>query len=199
VKPKKVSLTIYQGSTFQHTFYVYSDVEVVKPINGATNAYPTVLSVALHGLPAGDTPVTIRNVGDWIDSPSFDAIDRVYATKIDAGSVSVNKDGTDEDAYDGAGGVLIYNAPVALVADNWSARMEIRETKDSDDVLATFTSANATITLGDDGSILLDLDEALTEVLDFSTAVFDLEITDGTDVFRVAEGPVALSTEVTRT
>lgn len=198
MKPKKVTLAMYQGATFKYTFYWYSDTEVVKSITAATNAYPTLLTAATHLLPDAEIPVSIRNVGDWINTSSVLPADRVYATKIDADTFTVKKDGTDEDAYDGTGGVLVYNAPMLLLSDNWSARMQIRESKDSDEVLVELTSDDGDITLGDDGSIAVEIDEDVLAALDFSAAVFDIELSDGTDVYRVAEGPVSLSPEVTR-
>lgn len=198
MKPKKVNLLIYQGVTFKHTFYWYSATEVVKAITAATNAYPTVLTAAAHALPNGDTPVAIANVGDWVDTASIDkAADRIYATRIDDDTFKVKKDGTEADPYSGTGGVLVYNAPMQL-ASGWTARMQIRESKDSTDVLAEFTTEDLNIVLGDDGSIEVELDEAVTAALDFGGAVYDLELSDGTDVYRVAEGAVSLSNEVTR-
>lgn len=90
------------------------------------------------------------------------------------------------------------NEPVDLTG--YTARMQVRRKKSSDDVLLSATTENGYIELGgDEGTILLNVPAAITAALDFKTGVYDLELvaSDGF-VDRFLEGSVTLSKEVTR-
>lgn len=194
--PKNVPLTIYQGSTFRHPFYWYAEDEVVKTITAISRTYPTLITAAAHGLPTTAVPASIIGVPDWL-ATGLKLTDRHYATKVSTDTFSVPIDGTDQDAYDGVGGRLIYNAPMAL-GSGWTARMQIRASADDATVLAEFTDV-AGITLGDDGSIVVEGADDVTLLLDFTSAVYDLELEDVDGItYRVAEGRVTLSTHVTK-
>lgn len=85
----------------------------------------------------------------------------------------------------------------------WAARMQIREFKDSPTALVSLTSdPGGGITLGDgagESNILVYIEPDETDLLTASTAVYDLEMVDpGDDVFRLLEGEVAISLNVTR-
>lgn len=197
--PKKAPLTIYQGATFEWPFYWYSDVETVVAISAVSLSYPATLTTAAHGLPTSPVPVTLIGVPDWLKSASLLVGDRVYATKTDTTHCTVKIDGTDQDAYDGVGGLLIYNTPMDLSV-GWTARMQIRESLDDTVILAEFLDSDGTIVLGADGKILLTMLDADTDLLDFSVAVYDLELqeTISGEVTRVATGKVTLVKQVTR-
>jgi len=79
-----------------------------------------------------------------------------------------------------------------------TVRGQIRPTKESSTVLATFVC-----TLADQGvntgGVLIHLDPAVTKALSFTTAVYDIEIEfAATDISTVLAGPVTLLKEVTR-
>lgn len=204
MEPAKIDLTIFQGTTFRHPFYWYSDTEVVVPITAIAQSYPTVITAPTHGLPTTSTvPVALLDVPDWLATVSV--ADRTlpdestaYATRIDANTLSVKVDGTAEEAYTGSAGRLVYNAPMDL--STWSARMDIRESIDDTVPLFSFTSAGGSIALGADGKVELLLTDTETDALDFSAAVYDLELIDPitTEVTRLASGKVKLSPQVTR-
>jgi hypothetical protein len=196
--PKKVNLKIYQGATFRHKFYWYSDVEVSKTITAVTRSYPTVLTAASHGLPASDIPVAILGVGDWLNTPSAEFDDRIYGTKIDTNTLSVKVNGIGQAAYSGSSGRLVYNEPMELAA-GWTARMHIRASIDDTDPLVTFTSTDGDIVLGDDGGIEPVLTDDATDLLDFDSAVYDLELEEDLtgETTRIAEGKVSLFRQVT--
>lgn len=197
--PKKVNLKIYQGATFKWLFYWYSDTEVVTAITAVSLTYPAAITAAAHGLPTSDVPATIIGVPDWLKSPSLDHADRSYVTKTGTNTCTVKVDGTDQEAYDGSGGRLIYNAPIDL-SSGWTARMQIRASIDDTTVISSFTSASGSIVLGADGLIELKLSATATDLLDFTSAVYDLELveTGSTEVNRVAAGKVTLIKQVTR-
>jgi hypothetical protein len=80
-------------------------------------------------------------------------------------------------------------------------RMSIRKTKEDSTVIASTEGVSPTLTAthnGTGGTITVVMDEDNTALLDFIRAVYDLEVDDGTDVYRVLEGEVTLNKEVTR-
>ncbi len=82
-----------------------------------------------------------------------------------------------------------------------AARMHLRPKVDSATVLLEMTTDNGRITLTDPGIIEWALGADVTADLDFSSAVYDLEIYDPLDdtvVDRLLEGKVTLKKEVTR-
>lgn len=80
------------------------------------------------------------------------------------------------------------------------ARMQIRETIESEDVIADLTTENGGIIIEDEvGQFTIYIAAEETEKFQFESAVYDLELVspDG-DVTRILAGDVTLSTEVTR-
>lgn len=87
------------------------------------------------------------------------------------------------------------------------ARMHVRKEKTDDDILLTLSSLgdpddDGTITLGGvEGTIELEIGAATTATLEFSRAVYDLELYDPNDldnVIRVIEGDFRVDLNVTR-
>jgi hypothetical protein len=76
-----------------------------------------------------------------------------------------------------------------------AARMQLRPSPESDVVLLELSTDNGRIHLGDvNGAIELDVDESVTAALSFSSAVYDLLITDSQgNVTRLVEGSVTLA------
>jgi len=88
--------------------------------------------------------------------------------------------------------------PVDLTG--YSARMQIRETLESDTVIHELTTENGGILIGDEpGQFTLYISAMDTADFTFESAVYDLELIapDG-DVTRILAGDVTLSREVTR-
>lgn len=198
--PIKQDLTIYQGSSWEYDFYWYSDTEVVKAITAATLSYPTVLEAIGHGIPAGTkVPVSILDVGDWINT-GLEKDSRIYAERVDDDNLSVLIDGTGEDTYTGSAGRLVYNTPMDLTV-GWDARMQLRASLADDTVIIERLNTDGTITLGVDGLIKPEMSDAETDLLDFASCVYDLEMVNTltSEVVRVAYGKAKLSKQVTRT
>ncbi len=82
----------------------------------------------------------------------------------------------------------------------YDARMDIRETKESDTIIKTLSVTGGEITItGASGQIDLALTAAVTDAFDFDDAVYDLEIISASGtVTRLMEGEVSLNREVTR-
>ena len=88
---------------------------------------------------------------------------------------------------------------VAIDITGYSARMQIRTRKSASSTLLSITDADY-ITLGDSaGTIAISIPAATTAALDFRSGVYDLElVSPGGTVYRLVEGTVELSKEVTR-
>lgn len=81
----------------------------------------------------------------------------------------------------------------------FGARMQIRPTLTSDVVLFELTTENGRIEiLGASGIIRLLFSAIQTEAFDWDSAVYDLELTQGTTVERFLKGTVKVDKEVTR-
>ena len=82
---------------------------------------------------------------------------------------------------------------------SYTAKMQGRQTKSASGTLFEWTSAAGDITLGSDGSIVIDVDDSDTATLDFDYGLYDLVLTDGSsNVTRLLEGVVSLSRRVTQ-
>ena len=88
--------------------------------------------------------------------------------------------------------------PVDLT--NYTARMQVRKKVKSSTTEIELTTANGRISLGTtNGTITLTISATDTASLDFTCAVYDLELESQTSVVtRVLEGSVTLHPEVTR-
>lgn len=81
------------------------------------------------------------------------------------------------------------------LSTGWTAAMQVRESYDSAGTVLDVSDADA-IALGADGLITVSLTDEQTETL--ATGVWDLELTNGDDTYRVAQGTLVLSPEVTQ-
>jgi len=93
---------------------------------------------------------------------------------------------------------------------NYSARMHIRETYDSASTILAMTNVLDSDGTGlnlngisntqplSEGKIGVYISATVTAAFDFSQAVYDLELVNGTEVIRLIQGTVKLSREVTK-
>lgn len=86
-----------------------------------------------------------------------------------------------------------------MVLSGYSAKMQIRPAAGSATLILELSTANGRITInGLAGQITLNIPNATTTTLVTGSAVYDLEITDGSGIItRVMQGNVTLSPEVT--
>ena len=86
--------------------------------------------------------------------------------------------------------------PVDL--SSYTARMQVRQNTTADTAVLSLTSPGD-ITLGADGSIVVEATPAQTAAINIRAGVYDLELEDSTGrVTRFVQGKVAVSPEVTR-
>lgn len=92
------------------------------------------------------------------------------------------------------------SAGVAVNVTGYTARMQIRKTVSSSDVILALTTANGRITVGgSNGLITLLVSATDTAALTTFCGVYDLEVISPTGVVtRLLEGQVEISKEVTR-
>lgn len=80
----------------------------------------------------------------------------------------------------------------------FTAKMQVRKSKTSDDDVMTLSTANGGIELGANGQIVLLADATETAALKEGQYVYDLEINTGSSVIRLIEGAFVVNGEVTR-
>lgn len=81
----------------------------------------------------------------------------------------------------------------------YTAKLQIRQAIESASTLVELTTENGGIGItGAEGRIDLLIEAADTAALSFATAVYDLELINGTEVTRLCQGKVTLHKEVTR-
>jgi hypothetical protein len=88
--------------------------------------------------------------------------------------------------------------PINLLG--YSAKMQVRPSKGSTDVIATFSTDDDTIVLGGNlGTIMFDVAPEATAQLPAGVYVYDLEMrSSGGQVTRLLEGAFTIDAEVTR-
>lgn len=86
--------------------------------------------------------------------------------------------------------------PVDL--SGYTARMKVKSSAQATASIVDLTTENQRITLGSDGSIALYIDAATTAALPAITAVYDLELVNGSTVTRLLKGKFVIDAEVTR-
>lgn len=87
-----------------------------------------------------------------------------------------------------------------IITSGYTADMQVRARRDSSAILLELSTSNGRITVtGASGLFSLSLTAAETRELDFDTGVYDFEVTSVAGiVYRLLEGNVTLSREVTR-
>lgn len=193
-------ITIKQGSTFSLTLKYGQPQFTVKAITGVTKSGQAVVTAPTHGLTI-DWPVWVVGVAgtDQLNHRSDelrDACAAYYAYYVDGNSLRLDVDTTRFGVYT-SGGEVLYHPPVNLTG--FTARMQIRETIESTTTLVSLTEASGITLGGAAGTIGITISATATALLDFDSAVYDLEVVSaGGIVTPVAYGNVYLNDEVTR-
>jgi len=192
--PLKQNFKVYQGSTFAPIFRWESARKVYKTITGITQAAPCVVTAVGHSVPDG-WRVKVTNAGGMTQINSTTAYK--LATLKTADTIEFNDiNSVGYTAYT-TGGVIEYNDPVTLTG--YTAKMQIRTTLTAD-VLLELTDANSKIILDNTNkTIAINITAVETAAFTFGTAIYSLELTDGSGVVtQLATGTLTLVKEVTR-
>ena len=195
----KLDLDITQGKTFTVNFRWATRPYVYKPITALAMDAPLRITVPQHGLTNG-WPVAIVGVtgrgGKAISAANSPPRPNEYrlARVVDPETLEFD----DVNAAllgDASGGHIQFMTPRDLTGR--SVCMMIRN-RVGGDILFTATTDNGYIVV-DEAELLITLriPPTLTETFAWTSGVYDIEITDGTDVDLLAQGAVSVAKEVT--
>lgn len=192
--PVKLNFKIYQGSTFREILRWESSSKVYVPITAISKSAPVVVTAPSHNCPLGWRAKVVGAGGmKEINTP-----DNYYlVTDKTTDTVIFNQVNSLQYTAYTSGGVLEYNQPVPLAG--YTARMQIRAKIDSPDVLLELTTENGGISIDTVlNTITIVAQPSLTTQLNFSQAVYSLELVQGIEVVPFASGNILLVREVTR-
>lgn len=85
----------------------------------------------------------------------------------------------------------------SLLQPDASFRMQVRERMIEETVLLELSTTNGSFTV-DDGTVHLQISAELTTPIQAKKGVYDIEVTQGGRTYRLLEGKVTFSEEVTR-
>lgn len=193
-QPIKLNLKIYQGATFRETLRWESSTKVYKPISGITKSAPVVVSAVGHGIPTG-WRAKVTNVSGMKEINSGENYYTITDTTAD--TVTINSINALNYTDYTTGGVLEYNQPVNLAG--YTGRMQIRPKLESAEIILELTSANGHIVIDAvNSTISIVVPADVTAGLDFTTAVYSMELINGSEVVPFIGGNISLVKEVTR-
>ena len=198
MQPAKINYKIYQGSTFQESYRWESQTKVYAPITAISKSAPCVITTSTnHQIPVG-WRFRVTGAGGMRELNSG-AEDHYIATNTTSNTITINQVNSSLFTAYTSGGVVEYNQPVPL--SSYSARMQIRETVESADVIYSTTSdIGGHIALDLElSTITLSIPALVTQEFDFATAVYSLELyVPGGIVVPFLVGNLTLVPEVTR-
>lgn len=192
--PTKLNFKIYQGSTFEEVLRRESSTKAYAPITGITKSAPMVVTSVAHGIPLG-WRAKITNVIGMKEVNSTETYHVVTDSTVN--SVTFNNINSLSYTDYTSGGVLEYNTPVPMVGV--TARMQIRSKIDSTEVIKELTTENGGVTIDPNlGTVTILISAADTALFDFSSAVYSMELINGTKVSPFITGSISLEKEITR-
>jgi hypothetical protein len=196
MQPAKINYKIYQGSTFQEVYRWESQTKVYVPIQNIAKSAPCVVSTSEpHNVPQG-WRIRVVGAGGMKEINSVGEQFQI-ATEVTDSTITLNQVNSLQYTTYTSGGVVEYGEPVDLA--DYSARMQIRETVDSPEVIYEATSASSQILLNNTSkTITLTLLGNVTSEFNFTTAVYSIELYNGNNVIPFLIGNLTLVPEVTR-
>lgn len=197
MNPVDLPLTIYKGASFSKVLRWGQSRITYRAIQAATKAAPCVLSVLQHGVPDG-WPIKVLSCAGMTQLNSTLAMPFYVADVMNADTIELNSvNAIDYTAYAGSG-VIAYNQPVNLTG--YTARAQLRASPTAEELLLSLTNENGGVVLDvATSTITLVISATATEALDWSAAVYDLELVSaGGQVTPLARGAVRVTKEITR-
>lgn len=191
--PTKLNFKVYQGSTFQETLRWESSTKVYSQITNISKTAPMIVTATSHGVPQG---WRIKITGA-LGMKEVNTGEYITATSVTSDSITFNQvNALGYTTYTG-GGVLEYNQPVDLAG--FTARMQIRARLEDATVIKELTTENSGIVINNTTkTIQLNISATDTAAFSFQTAVYSLELVNGSVVTPFAGGSLTLIKEVTR-
>lgn len=199
MQPAKINYKIYQGSTFQESFRWESETKVYQQIVNVSKSAPCVITTQeIPELPIGwrfkvvgvGGMKEINNTGDsFYIATDVNTVDK---------TIEINQINSLGFSNYTSGGVVEFGTPVNLT--DYSARMQIRESVDSETVIHSATTDNGEIDLNNTfKTITITIPASATAAFNFSTAVYSVELyTPNGKVVPFLTGNLTLVPEVTR-
>lgn len=199
MQPAKINYKMYQGSTFLETFRWESETKVYQPIAHISKSAPCIITLEdTPTLPIGWRFRVVGAGGMKEINNSFDAFNIATDVDLVANTIEINQVNSLVYSNYTNGGVIEFNYPVDLLAYN--ARMQIRESIDSDIILHSATTENGGIILDNTlKTITINIPASVTSEFTFTTAVYSVELyTSAGTVVPFIAGNITLIMEVTR-
>lgn len=191
--PVKLNFKIYQGATFREVLRWESSTRVYTPITAISKSAPVVVTAPNHLAPLGWRARVVGAGG----MKEINTTDYYLITERTSDTVTFNQvNSLGYTAYT-TGGVLEYNQPVPLTG--YTARMQLRTKLESPEVLLELNTENGGVVIDQDLSTIniVALPEQ-TAALNFTQAVYSLELVRGNEVIPFASGSMQLVKEITR-
>lgn len=197
--PKTDDWVVYQGRTFKRIVRWETTPTVFKAITGISRAAPTNVLCVGHGLSSG-WYVAITDVLGMteINAPANSprSSDFRQVTVVDPDNFTINDLSSAQFSPYTSGGYVRYNTPKSL--SGAVARLQFRD-RVGGTLLLELSSTTGEISLDDvDHVVIVAITDEVTKLMSYSTAVYDLEITDsGGDTYVLLTGSVEVIPEVT--
>lgn len=198
MEPAKISYKIYQGSTFQESYRWESETKVYVPIDTVSKSAPCVVLTEIpHNLPVG---WRFRVVGVAGMKEINNGTDEFYiATDAYDSTIQINSVNSLNYATYTSGGIVEYGEPVDLAP--YTAKMQIRKTVNSDEVIYETDSSEAGDIVIDNvyKTISINIPAETTAAFNFASAVYAVELhnSDGS-VTPFLTGILTLVPEIVR-
>lgn len=214
MKAARYDIVIQQGRNFSESVRISQDKYSYVPITGATKAAPCVLTAAAHGVPV-DWPFQIRSVLGMteLNNPVTKFNDQnvpiewgngangkkyYRATVPTAGTIELNDINALDFAAYISGGVVVFQPPLDLSVYT-SARMQIRASVDSTDILQTLAFTTNLLIDTTNKKVVMQLSAVETAAITWEAGVYDLELVTAAGVVDCpVYGSVKVNREVTR-
>jgi len=192
--PTKINFKVYQGSTFKELLRWETSTKVYVPITAISKSAPITITAPGHTIPVG-WRVKVTSVTGMKEINSADIYHVVTSTSTDTVVINaVNAIGYTDYV---SGGVIEYNAPNSLAGV--TARMQIRSKITDELVILELTTENGGITIDDTAkTITMNISAAATTLLTFASAVYSMELINGSEVTPFINGVLTLEREITR-
>jgi hypothetical protein len=179
----KKNFQILQGETWQRVIRWEQLPFLYKPITAITLAAPAAITATAHGFKTGWRAALVSVIGmseiNALNVPPRDS-DYHQMTVVDPNTVTFNDINSAEYTPYVSGGYLMAYTPVDM--SGYTASMEIKS-RIGGPVLITLTTVNGGIAIDNTNhTITLLIAAAVTDILTWKTAVYDLDMISASNV-----------------